>query len=66
MKGIFVKKIKCMHEDERRKIMEIMNGELQVKNLKILEVKESASHADVISVFKKSGWEFWDKKSKSS
>src|SRR3989344_2558028 len=30
----------------------------------ILEVKESASHEEVISVFKKSGWEFWDKKSK--
>ena len=30
----------------------------------ILEVKESASHEEVISVFKKSGWDVWDKKSK--
>lgn len=40
MKGVHVRKIKQVHEDERRKIMEIMNGELAVKNLKILEVKE--------------------------
>src|SRR3989344_6049124 len=30
----------------------------------ILEVKESASHEEVISIFKESGWEVWDKKSK--
>ena len=29
-----------------------------------LEVKESASHAEVISVFNKSGWDVWEKKSK--
>lgn len=40
MKGIHIRKIREVHEDERRKIMEIMNGELNVKNLKILEVKE--------------------------
>ena len=30
----------------------------------MLEVKESASHAEIVSVFEKSGWESWEKKSK--
>jgi len=40
MRGVVIRKIKQVHEDERRRIMEIMNGELGIRNLKILEVKE--------------------------
>jgi len=39
MKGVVVKKAKLVHEDERRGIWEIMNGELTIKNMKILKVK---------------------------
>jgi quercetin dioxygenase-like cupin family protein len=39
VKGVVVRKIKIVHEDERRKILEIMNGELSVKNMKMLYVK---------------------------
>ena len=42
MKGVVVRKIKLVHEDERRKILEIMNGELNIKNMKILDVKEDS------------------------
>ncbi len=40
MKGVYIRKIKLVHEDERRKIMEIMNGELSIRNMKILFVKK--------------------------
>lgn len=40
MKGVVVMKAKIMNEDNRRKLIEIMNGQLSIKNLKILEVKE--------------------------
>lgn len=40
MKGVIVRKIKLVHEDERRKIMEIMNGELSIKCMKLLYVKK--------------------------
>jgi hypothetical protein len=42
MKGIVVKKAKVVNEDERRKLIEIQNGQVDVKNLKILEVKEDS------------------------
>ncbi len=42
MKGVLVRKINLVHEDERRGIWEIMNGELQIKNMKILKVKEDS------------------------
>jgi len=42
MKGVFIKKIDCVHEDERRGIFEMLNGELDVKNIKILKVKEDS------------------------
>jgi len=40
MKGVYIKKIDLVHEDERRGIWQIMNGELSVKNMKILKVKK--------------------------
>lgn len=39
MKGVVIRKIKVVHEDERRSIHEVMNGELCVKNIKMLHVK---------------------------
>jgi mannose-6-phosphate isomerase-like protein (cupin superfamily) len=40
MKGVTIRRIKLVNEDDRRRIMEIMNGEMSVKNLKILYVKK--------------------------
>ncbi len=40
MKGVEIRKIKLVHEDGRRGIWEIMNGELSIKNMKILKVKK--------------------------
>jgi hypothetical protein len=42
MKGVIVRKIKLVHEDSRRKMMEIMNGEMTIKNIKILIIKETS------------------------
>ena len=42
MKGVVVKKIDLVHEDKRREIWEIMNGQLAIKNMKILRVKEES------------------------
>ena len=39
MRGVHIKKIDLVHEDERRGIWEIMNGQMSVKNMKILRVK---------------------------
>jgi len=40
MHGVIVRKANVVHEDERRKLIEFMNGELTGKNIKILEVKD--------------------------
>ena len=42
MKGVFVKKAKVVSEDERRRLVELMNGQFSGKNIKILEVKEES------------------------
>ena len=42
MKGVEIRKIKKVHEDERRNIFEIMNGELSIKNIKILKLKKNS------------------------
>ena len=40
MRGVFITSMKVGHEDNRRMIKEIQNGLMDIKNLKILEVKE--------------------------
>lgn len=40
MRGVLIKKIDLVHEDERRGIWEIMNGQMSVRNMKILKVKQ--------------------------
>lgn len=40
MKGVYITKAKVAHEDERRTILEIMNGQFAIKNLKVLKVKK--------------------------
>lgn len=42
MRGAVVKKAEVVHEDSRRRLVELMNGQLGVRNLKILEVKETS------------------------
>lgn len=40
MKGVIVKKVEVVSDDERRSIFEILNGQLNIKNMKILKVKK--------------------------
>ena len=40
MNGVYVKKANMVSDDERRTIIEIMNGDMNIKNLKILNVKK--------------------------
>ena len=42
MKGVEITKIDLVHEDERRGIWEIMNGQMAIKNMKILKVTEDS------------------------
>jgi len=42
MKGVEVKKAIIVSEDDRRKLIELMNGQFSGKNIKILEVKEDS------------------------
>jgi len=42
MRGIHIKKAEIVSEDERRKLIEIQNGQINGKNIKILEVKEES------------------------
>jgi len=40
MRGVHIKKVDLVHEDERRGIWEIMNGQMSIQNMKILKVKK--------------------------
>jgi len=40
MKGVIIKKAEIVSNDSRRNIIEIMNGQMAIKNLKILKVKK--------------------------
>ena len=42
IKGVFVAKAKIANEDNRRKLIVIENGQIPIKNLKILVVKEDS------------------------
>ena len=42
MRGVKVCKATLVHEDDRRKLVELMNGQFAGKNIKILEVKEDS------------------------
>lgn len=42
MRGVKVYKATLVHEDDRRKLVELMNGQFAGKNIKILEVKEDS------------------------
>ena len=42
MRGVIVKRAAIVNEDERRKLVELMNGQFAGKSIKILEVKEES------------------------
>ena len=42
MKGVFIKKAEIVSDDKRRSIFEILNGQMAIKNMKILKVKKGA------------------------
>lgn len=42
MRGVKVCKATIVNEDDRRKLVELMNGQFAGKNIKILEVKEDS------------------------
>lgn len=43
MKGVHVVRAKVVSEDERRKLIEIQNGQISVRNMKVLIVKRGAA-----------------------
>ena len=65
MKGVYITRARAVNSDRRRDIVEIMNGELAVKNLKILEVKEDSylgghwhQYAEVMHIYKGRAWDY--------
>ena len=42
MKGVTIKRAEVVNEDKRRKLIEIVNGQIAGRNIKILEVKEES------------------------
>ena len=68
MKGVFIKRAEVVHEDERRKLIEIINGEISGRNIKILEVKEESylggktghwhQFPEVMFIFKGKVWNY--------
>jgi len=42
MKGLIHKRIKPVHEDNRRALIEVFNGEFVSKQLKVLKIKEDS------------------------
>jgi len=42
MKGVMIKKAEVVSDDKRRSIFEIMNGQMTIKNMKVLKVKKGA------------------------
>lgn len=65
MKGVVVRKAKIVHSDDRRNIIEIMNGELNIKCMKILDVKEDKylgghwhQYGEVMYILKGRAWDY--------
>lgn len=65
MKGVRVCKANVVHEDERRRLVEIQNGQVDIKNFKILEVKEDSylgghwhQYPEVMYVMKGRVWNY--------
>lgn len=42
MRGVLIKKIKTISEDDRRRIFSVLNGELNIRDIHILEVKKKS------------------------
>ncbi len=42
MKGVYITTAKIVDEDNRRKLVEVQNGQLNIKNLKFLQVKKKS------------------------
>lgn len=68
MRGVVVRRAKIVNEDERRTLIEIQNGEISGKNIKILEVKEESylggtsghwhNYAECMYVMKGRAWDY--------
>jgi quercetin dioxygenase-like cupin family protein len=65
MKGIFITRAKIVNEDERRSLIEIENGQIPIRNFKILEVKEDSylgghyhPYSEVMYVMKGRVWDY--------
>ncbi|MHA1876749.1 MAG: hypothetical protein ACTSUC_09935 [Promethearchaeota archaeon] len=65
MKGIKVIKSNIVNEDQRRRLIEIQNGQISIRNLKILEVKEDSflgghwhTYPEVMYVMKGKVWNY--------
>jgi hypothetical protein len=68
MRGVTVKKAFVVNEDDRRKLVELMNGQFSGKNIKILEVKEDSylggksghwhNYAECMYIMKGKVWDY--------
>lgn len=64
MKGVIVSKAKLLHEDDRRRLIGITNGEMNIRNIKIIDVLEDDQvlgnhwhpYAELMYVLHGSGW----------
>lgn len=68
MRGVKICKATIVNEDDRRKLIELMNGQFAGKNIKILEVKEESflggksghwhSYSECMYMFKGRCWDY--------
>ena len=65
MKGVYICKALVVSEDIRRKIIEIQNGMIDVKNMKVLIVKEDSylgghwhTYNEVMYMLKGKSWDY--------
>lgn len=65
MKGVFITKANIVNEDTRRKIIEIQNGQMNIKNMKVLIVKEDSYlgghyhyYSEIMYILKGRAWDY--------
>lgn len=68
MRGVVVTRANVVNEDDRRKLIEIMNGQFAGKNIKILEVKKNSylggtkghwhNYAECMYILKGEVWDY--------
>jgi len=65
MKGVYITKAKIVNEDDRRQLIEIENGQVEIKNFKILVMKQEDylgghwhQYPEVMYIMKGKVWDY--------